>query len=137
MCKAIEETKTYRYFYLSRPPDIGCQPDGWLNREGGLPKKIYEVNGVFQNSFGAIEYPSLLPFEVSDKYDLMPADPKENALLHLWLWSDRNHADANLRISRYMSQMTLEELREAAKENASAYFILVAQGISVKPGDPA
>lgn len=60
----------YHYLYLRRPPGVGCQPDGWISREGWLPteRKDGEV------SFGVVVYAEPLDPEDIQRFELRP-DP--------------------------------------------------------------
>ena len=69
-----------RYLYLNRPGSIGCQPDGYTAMESGLPKRyIGEID-----CFGWVEYAEALDAQDVYRYDLLPAEPVEQARYSLW-----------------------------------------------------
>lgn len=80
----------HRYFYTLRPPDYGCQPDGWTAREGGLPKKTWISARGPINAFGWVEYADALPLDRAWRYDLLPADSVEYAHYIFWEFSGRD-----------------------------------------------
>jgi len=69
------------YYYLNRPPGIGCQPGGFDpdTRETYLPGRYVKGRHVL----GKVEYPKRLPAEEVHRYDLFPADVRERAELVL------------------------------------------------------
>jgi len=85
------ETKTWQYYYRNRPGDYGCQPDGFIARDSGLPKREYDlpnelpVWGKTIYSFGWVEYPNRLSFEKIYQYELEPSDPAEFIGYKVWL----------------------------------------------------
>jgi len=65
----------HRYYYLNRPPSIGCQPDGFVNREAWSPKQT--IPGTEWTAHGWVEYPEPLePYQVW-KWEFRPADDAE------------------------------------------------------------
>lgn len=84
----------HQYLYLLRPPNYACQPDGFIERKGGLPKKDWITPRGIVNAFGIVTYPEALPFEVLDHWSLSPCDPVEWAHYTFWLFADRRAADA-------------------------------------------
>lgn len=67
----------YKYYYLVRPPNIGCQPDGYDSQESFVPRR--EVNGRLV--WGTVTYPRRLTADEVYRYDLAPTDIKEQAEL--------------------------------------------------------
>lgn len=81
----------HRYFYTLRPPNIGCQPDGWTGREGGLPKKDWQrSDGSTIKAFGWVEYPEPLSLEQVWKFDLSPDDIVERVHQVFYVKADRD-----------------------------------------------
>ena len=66
-----------KYYYLSRPPGIGCQPDGWANREVFSPARGPDDYGRVVH--GWVKYEGPLDYCMVWKYDLIPADLGERA----------------------------------------------------------
>lgn len=71
-----------RYYYLSRPPAIGCQPAGFTDREAWMP--VQDIPGTEWPAFGWVEYAKPLDFIQVWKYDLRPADADELARYQEW-----------------------------------------------------
>jgi hypothetical protein len=69
-----------KYFYLSRPPCIGTEPDGWVEREAWSPAR---AEG-FRQVHGFVVYSKRLDFESTWRYDLLPEDLKEQAEIVFW-----------------------------------------------------
>jgi hypothetical protein len=82
---------SHKYFYLYRPPSYGCQPDGWTNREGGLPQKYYDTQHGPVRSFGWVEYPEPLTIEQCWKWELIADDPVEWAKYVFWEYASRDY----------------------------------------------
>ena len=73
-----------RYYYLNRPPGIGCQPDGFTERERWSPKR--EIPGTERTAHGWVEYLEKLdPYQIW-KWEFYPADPVE--LEAYWDWRE-------------------------------------------------
>jgi len=88
------------YLYLSRPPGIGCQPDGFDidTREVWLPAR--EVDG--RNYLGRCGWPrQLLPEDIYH-YSLRPESELERAELVFWN-RDKGEVETWLK-EDYMSQ---------------------------------
>lgn len=68
------------YLYSHRPPGIGCQPDGWTDRETWLPAKIIG----HRYFFGRVEYDGGLSFETVSRYELWPKSELERAEMVFW-----------------------------------------------------
>ena len=64
-----------KYYYINRPPSIGCQPDGWIEREGWRPRR--DVNGRPFHGFAVYEQ-KLTPKQIW-QYELYPEDIMERA----------------------------------------------------------
>ena len=69
-----------KYLYTSRPPGIGCQPDGFTDREVWMPGR--EVDG--RHYLGVAEYDGRLKFEDIAAYELMPEDKEERIVYSAW-----------------------------------------------------
>ena len=94
-----------RYFYLLRPPSIGCQPEGFTDRQGGLPKKDWEMSsGQSLHAFGYVEYFKPLKFEQIWRYDLLPDNDVERARLYFWEKAGRDARRAKEIESEYIAQ---------------------------------
>jgi hypothetical protein len=120
-----------RYYYEFRPPGIGCQPDGWTKREGGLPKTTFTVpSGLRDKSeleisaFGWVEYEDKLTFDQMFKKDLIPHNPQERARYYMWVRNNRNQETADWLIEDYQAQ-GYDWLVENAKTDPTAYCALV------------
>jgi hypothetical protein len=112
-----------RYYYLLRPPDIGCQPDGFAYRDGGLPRKTIKTsNGDYVDAFGWVEYYTPLSFEQVWKYDLQPDNPVERGRFTLWLDCGRDEQYAREVERDYISQ-TLEWLETESRYNTAAFAV--------------
>ena len=101
------------YLMTSRPPGIGCQPDGWIERETWLP--AHEVDGRY--FLGRVVYPERLSPEQVYRYELWPEDEVERAKLIFarepeWIRED------------YMAQ-EVEFLEELADRDQLAWAALV------------
>ena len=70
------------YYYRNRPPGIGCQPSGFDpdTRECWHPRR--GVRGLLYH--GQVSYSEPLKFEQVWRYELVPADPVENAEYAFW-----------------------------------------------------
>lgn len=72
------------YYFASRPPGIGCQPDGFDpdTREIYVPRReVVELNG--RAVWGKVDYPEPLTSGQCELYDLIPADPVERAQAYI------------------------------------------------------
>jgi hypothetical protein len=67
-----------RYYYRSRPPGIGCQPDGFTGRESWLPARDCPMG--MGHCFGWAEYPARLSLDRVYRYDLVADDLLERAV---------------------------------------------------------
>ena len=72
----------YEYYYLSRPPGIGCQPPGFDpdTRETWVPRR--ETSGSYY--WGKVSYPEGLSHEEICRYNLRPVDQVEYAHHVFW-----------------------------------------------------
>ena len=77
-----------KYFYLTRPPGIGCQPDGYTDTQIWLPMQYPEE--FPRGAFGYVIYSAPLPVSQILRYDLFPADPLEKALYMAWQDEEQN-----------------------------------------------
>jgi hypothetical protein len=80
MLKIQTAEESYKYFYLSRPPCIGTEPDGWTEREAWSPARPQG----FRQVHGFVVYPSRLDFETIWRYDLLPESLEEQAEMVFW-----------------------------------------------------
>ena len=72
--------KSYKYFYLSRPPCVGTEPDGWTEREGWTPTRLIDL----RPAHGFVTYSQKLDPGAIWKYSLRPDDVKEQAEMKFW-----------------------------------------------------
>jgi hypothetical protein len=72
----------YKYYYRNRPPGIGCQPDGFAEREQWLPAQDCPAGGG--HCFGWVEYPARLSLDRVYRYDLVADDLLERAVYLFW-----------------------------------------------------
>ena len=114
----------YKYFYRNRPPGIGCQPDGWSAREGGLPKDYWKDSaGETVYAFGWVEYSEPLTFEQAWLKDLLPDEHVERANYSIWAYMDRDEKEAAWITESYQTLST-EELEKEAPRDFMARAIL-------------
>ena len=85
LCPKCFDKPRHRYYYLNRPPNIGCQPDGFMDREAWMPGHI--VSG--RNCLGWVEYPEPLEPEQVWKWEFMPADDAEYDAF--WDWREEHN----------------------------------------------
>lgn len=109
----------YKYYYINRPFDIGCQPDGYNmipdtkhpeilvpDKEDYYPAKEYTLPSGYSGSFyGWINYSEPLTFNEIWKYDLMPEDSVTWAHYQFWITASCNEKDARLELDFYMSEL--------------------------------
>ena len=75
LCKECYDKPRHRYYYLNRPPAIGCQPDGFIDRESWMPAKPQLLIGKGRDPWhvlGWVEYPEPLAAELVWKWELWP-----------------------------------------------------------------
>ena len=108
-----------RYLYTSRPPSIGCQPDGFTNREVWIPS--HEVDG--RHYLGVAEYDKPLDFKDIRAYELMPEEKGERlvymalrAELEWWVFQDYYQADEDV-------------VKSAAARDFTAYLVTEIKGM--------
>jgi len=108
------------YLYRKRPPGIGCQPDGWIEREAWHPPREHPSGNEGQHFWGIIEYPEKLPISEIIRWDFWPVDATERAEM---VFRDDDWLREN-----YLSQ-PVDKLREyAAKGDQKAAAALVLKG---------
>ncbi len=73
---------THKYYYLSRPPGIGCQPDGFLERKEWYPKRFPEE--FPRGAWGWVTYPERLPMKSIWLKDLFPVERVEELCFRAW-----------------------------------------------------
>lgn len=110
-----------KYYYLNRPPSIGCQPDGFTERECWMP--MQQIPGSERMAFGRVTYPEHLEFDQVWKYDLLPAAKKDQAEMVFWREGD----DAGWIKEDYMGQ-PVEFLKEHKDRCRFAWAALVLKG---------
>lgn len=92
----------HKYFYLYRPPCYGCQPNGFTQFDGGLPKKDWDSQHGKIHAFGWVEYPEPLTLEQAWKWELVPDDPQEWARMVFWEKAGRDADTATWMIDDYV-----------------------------------
>lgn len=122
-----------QYLFKSRPPGIGCQPDGFVpdTMEAWYPAKSHESCPT-RRFFGSVEYEEPLPFERIDHYSLYPVNLLERAEMVFW----REGESADWLRKNYLSQ-SVEDLRDFAYERddekaRAALIILEAEAQKMK-----
>jgi len=113
------------YLYVNRPPGLGCQPDGFTERETYSPPQEREGRWFH----GRVVYPDRLSLEEIHRYDLWPASPRERARLIF----EREGELAEWLRESYLSQ-PVEKLREFAPHDPKAWAALVLLGESEEEG---
>ena len=70
-----------RYYYLSRPPGVGCQPGKWLRRRSYSPPRVppRTLDDYAQRVHGWVDYEGALDYYMIWRYDLIPSDLAERA----------------------------------------------------------
>ncbi len=89
----MSENNKNRYWYLNRPPAYGHQPDGFVNREGGLPSKEWVTSTGPLWSFGFVEYDRKLTFDEVYQWELTPDNPVEWAHYQFWQFANSDVRD--------------------------------------------
>lgn len=97
-----------KYYYLLRPPGIGCQPDNSVEREMWYPVGLIP-GGSGRHAHGWVTYNDPLPRETVWRFDLLPDDTIEQLNYFLWLQADRKEAEMQWFIEDYTA-VGLEEL---------------------------
>ena len=97
-----------KYYYLSRPPGIGCQPDGDISREAWSPTKpipplpTQTVDDYRRPAHGFVLYAKPLSYYVAWKHDLLPAEETERLAWYLWIQGERDGASTMALLSSYL-----------------------------------
>ena len=85
LCQSCYDKPRHRYYYLNRPPSIGCQPDGFVDREAWMPARTHPVVGGGTRHFlGWVEYPTPLEPEQVWKWELLPRTAWETERYFQW-----------------------------------------------------
>jgi len=85
LCPTCYAKPRYRYFYINRPPGIGCQPEGFVDREMWMPAKPQLLIGRGEwNVLGWVEYPEPLDQEQIWLKELYPRNAWEVSLYLDW-----------------------------------------------------
>ncbi len=72
------------YLYRTRPPGLGCQPNGWIEREAWHPSREHEAGSEEQYFWGHVTYAGPLTFPEIDRYELWPVSLTERAQYAFW-----------------------------------------------------
>jgi hypothetical protein len=109
------------YYYINRPPGIGCQPDGFDidTRETWMPRR--RVGDRY--FLGTVSYPEPLDPEDVWQYELYPVDPVERAECTFWCTHDPSLRQEYLDTPRE----DLESMAEFCGLSQAALVILKAQ----------
>ena len=101
-----------RYFYRNRPPGIGCQPDGWEEREAWSPvRAVPEIASDLKHHHfhGWVEYQRALTPYICWKYELLPADPVERAVFMFYVSAGRDTPEMIRMIDDHMDCLSANE----------------------------
>jgi hypothetical protein len=98
------------YYYLNRPPGIGCQPDGWTETETWMPAQPIPGQET-RHALGWVKYPEPLDHLRAWRFDLHPADPVELAHYAFWMAGDMDEAEAQYMEADYLDSSE-EELQQ-------------------------
>lgn len=109
-----------KYLYRSRPPGIGCQASGWVEREAWSPPRAHPAGSAGQHFWGLVEYPEPLPRREVVRWELWPVDAKERAEMVF-------DGDEWLR-ENYLSQPVDKLWEYAEKGDVEAKAALVLKG---------
>lgn len=93
---------SYRYYLVNRPPDIGCQPEGFIGREVWMPARPIPEADTWR-ALGWVEYDHKLSMSEIYKYELFPADRRGCALYKIWLLENKNIQDADSMVREYVN----------------------------------
>lgn len=97
-----------KYYYLSRPPGIGCQPDDSISMETWCPVRpipplpTQMMNDYRRPAHGFVLYAKPLSYYRAWKYDLLPADETERLAGYLWIQGERDRLDTLDLLSSYL-----------------------------------
>ena len=90
LCQDCYEKPRYRYFYINRPPGIGCQPVGFVDRETWMPTRTHKgVGGNTRHFYGWVEYTEPLEPEQIWKWEFEPRNAWE--VNQYWDWREENN----------------------------------------------
>lgn len=108
----------YTYYYVNRPPGMGCQPDGWVEREDYFGRTDRQHSPYH----GHVRYDRRLTLDEIYRYELEPNDLVEGALYHL-------RDELPYWINEYVEADPIEVKRFAEKHDKVAHWIhLLRQG---------
>lgn len=115
----------HEYLYQNRPPGIGCQPEGSIDREAWLPARHHESGGPARHFLGGVTYARKLDYSEIRRYELWPVDELERAEM-VFL---REGEDADWLRKDYLSQPVekLELYADRDQKAAAALIILKHQ----------
>lgn len=103
-----------KYYYLLRPPGIGCQPDGSTEREAWQPVRDIPIPDTGRHAHGWVTYAEKLDMQTAWKYDLLPDDTLERLDYLLWLHAGRDNKERDWLFHDYaeVGKDELERLRK-------------------------
>lgn len=110
----------YKYFYLNRPPGIGCQPSGYSERETWYPKQFRDE--FPRGAWGWVTYPERLKLYDAWAKDLFPADPVEQLCYRAW--QDDRDPEKALRFLKKYFNLDASVLKTMADRSYEAELIL-------------
>jgi len=86
LCPSCAEKPHFRYYYLNRPPGIGCQPDGFVDRKTWMPGRVlnFGQREMVYHALGWVEYLEPLDPEQVWKWELWPHDDGEYEQYRAW-----------------------------------------------------
>jgi hypothetical protein len=120
----------FKYYYLLRPPGIGCQPDNSIEREYWQPVRDIPIPDTSRHAHGWVTYADKLDIEVVWKYDLLPDNELERLNYLLWLHADRDYKERDWLFDDYSSvgEAELKRLKERGDYVAGLVLGIIAAG---------
>ena len=119
-----QSQKTYKYFFLNRPPGIGCQPEGHTHLETWIPKQHPEE--FPRGAWGYALYPAPLSLLDIWKKELYPANPLEKAVYLAWEDCNKDSRQAAIFLIEYWF-LPGQELTYLAPNDFTAQDVLEAK----------
>ena len=85
LCSECRAASKFRYWFLLRPPGIGCMPHGWALKEYWQPTQ--KIPGTERYAHGWVEYTKSLAHEQVWFFDLLPAQDEDA----YWAWREEEN----------------------------------------------
>lgn len=118
------QPQTHKYFFLNRPPGIGCQPSGFSELVTWFPKEFPE--DFPRGAFGFALYPNPLPLKDIWAKELFPADPLQRMVYIAWEDCDKDSWQAAIFLIEYWF-LPEQELTYLAPNDFTAQDVLGAK----------